>query len=81
MKMAHNEIQKNPRNIFDWIAQEFEKETGLSKEFVKTHSIWEIEAALGIPHYTIRSYYISYRTLKCGCRVPVKIYPKSTGHW
>ena len=29
------------------------REIGLSLEWVDTHSIWEIEDALGIPHYSI----------------------------
>lgn len=67
--------------IFDKILAEIEKETGLSKEFIDTHSIWELEEILGIPHYNIKDYYIVYKTLGCGCTVPVKRYYEHHGDW
>jgi hypothetical protein len=74
-------MKKDRKNIFDRIAKNIERQTGLSREFIDSHSIWELEKILGIPHYSIKDYYIVHQTLKCGCTVPVKMYFEDYGDW
>lgn len=69
------------QKLIDRITKRIEDETGLSKEFIDTHSIWELEEILGIPHYSIRDYYYVYQTLKCGCTIKRKVYFDDHGDW
>lgn len=58
-------------DVIEKITQIIEKSTGLSREVIDSHSFWELEEKLSIPHYRMSHAY-DYVTLKCGCRVPVK---------
>jgi len=84
MTKKHLKIGKRAidrERVLERIYKSIEKETGLTREFIDTHSIWELEEILGIPHYNIRDYYYVYQTLKCGCTVRRKVYYDCHGDW
>ena len=61
------------------LEKNIKKQTGLTLEFINSHSIWELEEILGIGHYKIVHPY-TYVTYPCGCRVRVPITTRS-GHY
>lgn len=54
-------------HLMNRIYKGIEKATGLTREFIETHSIWELEERLGIGHYKICGWY-KHRN-PCGCVV------------
>ena len=65
--------------LINRIAKRIEESTGLTREFIDTHTLWELEEILGIPHYSMKPAY-GYITLKCGCIVRYPIY-NVRGDW